>query len=380
MSMFGKGQLLAASVAVVASTRAVQVPSDALAARQARGCILSTKDNGAVAIPVAKGLSAPNGGPTPRPALPILGHPDDVALPGRPVRFDYQSEDPGTGRLYIAHMHDAHVLVFDTRSGRVVGQVGGTPGVTGVWTVPEVRKIYASVTGLHHVAVIDSDSLRIRATPGPIGFPDGIGYAPLSKRVFVSDESGGGELVIDAVTDKVVGRIPLGGEAGNTKYDDGSGCILVAVQTLDQVVAVDPASMKLVGRYAVAKADHPHGMYVDAKDRLLFVANQGNRTLEVVDLRSMEVSDIVPVGDDPDVLAFDPEWSRLYVATEKGGLWVYHLQGNHLVIDGALDLPHAHTVSVDPSTHRVYLPLEKINGRPILRVFQSVRSAAGSRP
>lgn len=297
----------------------------------------------------------------------------DIPLPGRPVRFDYQTQDPRTGRLYISHMHDAHVLVFDTRTRQVVGRVSGTPGVTGVWVVPALEKLYASVTGRRYVAVIDLDSLTVRATPGPIGFPDGIAYAPEAKRVFVSDESGGGELVIDGVTDQVVARIPIGGEAGNTKYDPGSGCILVAVQTLNQIVAIDPMSAKVVGRYAPAGADHPHGMYVDAPNRLLFVANQGNATLEVLDLRAMQVTATVKVGEDPDVLAFDPQWHRLYVATEGGGLWIYRVQERRLVTEGALNLPHAHTVSVDTSTHLLYLPLQSVEGRPILRLLSGVR-------
>jgi DNA-binding beta-propeller fold protein YncE len=295
----------------------------------------------------------------------------DIPLPGRPVRFDYQSQDPQSGRLYISHMNDGHVEVFDTRSRKVVGRVAGTPRVTGVLVVPELKKLYASVTGRRYVAVIDLDSLAVRATPGPIGFPDGIAYAPEAKRVFVSDESGGGELVIDGLTDKVVGRIPLGGEAGNTKYDAGSGCVLVAVQTVNQIVAIDPMSAKLVGRYVPEGADHPHGMYVDGPDRLLFVANQGNATLQVVDLRAMQVTGTVKVGEDPDVLALDPEWHRLYVATEGGGLWAYGVQERRLVAEGVLDLRNAHTVSVDTSTHLVYLPLQNVEGRPILRVLSA---------
>ncbi len=381
MRILGAASLvLATSGAAVVSAQAAIADSTPSAAEQARACTLAGNGPGVMTIPVAKEFSRLVAGPTPRAALPVLSHVADVALPGRPVRFDYQSEDMGTGRLYISHMHDAHVLAFDTRSGRVVGQVGDTPGVTGVWVVPELHKIYASVTGHHYVAVIDADSLKVRATVGPIGFPDGIAYAPDVKRVFVSDESGGGELVIDALTDKMVSRIPLGGEAGNTKYDEGSSCILVAVQTLNQIIAIDPASAKVVARYRVGGANHPHGMYVDARSRLLFVANQGDGTLEVIDLRSMQVSDRVKVGEDPDVLAFDPEWSRLYVATEKGGLWVYHLRGQRLVTDRALDLPHAHTVSVDPSTHRVYLPLENLDAKPVLRVFQGVRSAELPKP
>jgi DNA-binding beta-propeller fold protein YncE len=360
------GRLLA-----VACIGAVGIGASA-AGHQAPGCSLNQGADsraGPVSIPRVKEVVGEEAGKSPSRDSSVLRPVVDIPLPGRPVRFDYQSQDPQSGRLYISHMNDGHVEVFDTRSRKVVGRVAGTPTVTGVLVVPELNKLYASVAGRRHVAVIDMDSLTIRATPGPIRFPDGLAYAPEAKWVFVSDESGGGELVIDGLTDKVVGRIPLGGEAGNTKYDAGAGCLLVAVQTLNQIVAIDPTSAKVVGRYAPVGADHPHGMYVDAPDRLLFVANQGNATLQVVDLRAMQVTTTLKVGEDPDVLAFDPEWHRLYVATEVGGLWVYHVQGKRLVTEGVLDIPHAHTVSVDTSTHLVYLPLQDVEGRPMLRIL-----------
>jgi hypothetical protein len=31
--------------------------------------------------------------------------------------------------------------------------------------------------------------------------------------------------------------------------------------------------------------------------------------------------------------------------------------------------PHAHSVAVDPATHRVYLPLENVDGKPVLRIL-----------
>jgi DNA-binding beta-propeller fold protein YncE len=129
----------------------------------------------------------------------------------------------------------------------------------------------------------------------------------------------------------------------------------------------------VVARYAPAGADHPHGMYVDAGGRLLFVANQGNATLEVVDLRSLQVTSIAKVGEDPDVLAYDRELHRLYVATEGAGLWIYHVVGRRVITDGRLDLAHAHTVSADPATHLVYLPLQNLDGRPVLRILSGGR-------
>jgi hypothetical protein len=72
---------------------------------------------------------------------------------------------------------------------------------------------------------------------------------------------------------------------------------------------------------------------------------------------------------DPDVLAWDPTWRRLYVASESGVLNTFRVDGSMLRALPEIRAPHAHSVSVDPRTHRVYLPLEDIAGKPVLRVM-----------
>jgi DNA-binding beta-propeller fold protein YncE len=132
----------------------------------------------------------------------------DVPLPGPAVRFDYQSVDTLSNRLYIAHMNAGQVVVFDLAERRVVKTIGDLPRVTGVCAVPALGKVYASAAGEHHVAVIDARSLQVVARVGDIDFPDGIAYAPEVNKIYVSDESGKKEVVIDGATDRVVVTIP----------------------------------------------------------------------------------------------------------------------------------------------------------------------------
>jgi DNA-binding beta-propeller fold protein YncE len=306
-------------------------------------------------------------------SAPLLEHLADVPLPGPAVRFDYQTIDTTANRLYISHMNAGVLLVFDLSTRSVEGTVGDLPRTTGVWSVPALHKVYASVPGHHHVAVIDARTLHIEARVGEIGFPDGIAYAPNVKKVYVSDESGGGELVIDGSTNRVVTRIQLGGEAGNTVYDPGSGNILVAVQTRNELVTINPQSDRVISRRRLPGASRPHGMSVDANGRLLFVANEGNATLQIVDLTTMRIAGHVSVGEDPDVLAFDPGWHRLYVASESGDVAVFTERGDSLAAEGRITIPHAHTVSVDPRTHLVYFPLQDVDGRPLLRIMAARR-------
>ena len=78
--------------------------------------------------------------------------------------------------------------------------------------------------------------------------PDGLAYAPKQNKVFVSDEHGGVDAVIDATSNKLIANIPLGGGAGNTVYDAVSGHILVAVHGVNLLAVIDPATNQIVSR------------------------------------------------------------------------------------------------------------------------------------
>ncbi len=76
-----------------------------------------------------------------------------------------------------------------------------------------------------------------------------------------------------------------------------------------------------------------------------------------------------PVGDDPDVLAFDRGLNRLYVSAESGIISVFDERGRNLEkIGEGFFAPQAHTIAVDSRTHRIYLPLESVGGKPALRI------------
>src|SRR5881398_1797708 len=294
----------------------------------------------------------------------------DVPLPGSASRFDYQSLEPASGRLFISHMGAGQLVVFDVRAGRVIRNLDGFPTVTGVLAAPAEHRAYASATGDHAVVVVNDSTLPIGARVAGPRFPDGIAYAPDARRVFVSDESGRRDFVIDAATNTVVAQIELGGEAGNTQYDAGSHCVVVAVQTANQLAVIDPATATIVRRIPLDKAvRYPHGVYIDAPHRLAFIAGQESGTLGVLDLRTLQLRQVLPIGSDPDVLAFDSALGRLYVAAESGVVAVFEERDGSLVQLGWYRAPRAHSVAVDPTTHRIYLPLADVGGHPVLRVM-----------
>jgi DNA-binding beta-propeller fold protein YncE len=175
--------------------------------------------------------------------------------------------------------------------------------------------------------------------------------------------------VIDVPSATARPPIAMGSEVGNTQYDSATGLIWVAVQNRNQLAAIDPATDSIVARVAVPGIVRPHGFFIDAAQRRIYVSGEGNARVGVLDLPTMRIVGIYPVGNDPDVLALDPAQGRLYVAAESGVVSAFDVRGDSLAPLPQYRAPHAHSVAVDPATHLVYLPLENVDGRPVLRIL-----------
>jgi hypothetical protein len=299
-----------------------------------------------------------------------LTHVADIALPGRASRFDYESYDPDRRLLFIAHLGDSEVIVFDTQGARVVGRITGIAAVHGVLVVPELSRVYASATGTNEIVAIGEGSLKIVARmPGGV-YPDGMAYARDFHKLYVSDETGETETVIDVSTNRRSSTIPLGGEVGNTQYDPVLRHIFVNVQSRRQLVEIDPTNDAIVSRIDLPGARGNHGLLIVPASRLAVIACEDNDRLLVLDMRTMKLVGSFDVGADPDVLAFDPGTSTVYVAGEAGVVSLFGVAGSNVskIGDGRVG-PNAHVVNIDSATHRSYFPLVNVDGHPVLRVM-----------
>jgi 6-phosphogluconolactonase (cycloisomerase 2 family) len=93
--------------------------------------------------------------------------------------------------------------------------------------------------------------------------------------------------------------------------------------------------------------------------------------LRQIDLAAEHQTALALTGKSPDVLAFDPDPQLLYVAAESGTVAVFRLETGQLHPVGTGRLAAgAHTVAVDPGTHRVFFPLPIRGKRPVLRVMR----------
>jgi hypothetical protein len=58
------------------------------------------------------------------------------------------------------------------------------------------------------------------------------------------------------------------------------------------------------------------------------------------------------------------------LACESGVVQTFRTEGQDLVSLGELRIRSSHTVAVDPATHLVYLPIERLGDSPVLEIYE----------
>ena len=326
--------------------------------------------------PAASGrATAPDGGALAPGAarLPLLAI-ADVALPGGATRFDYQDIDPGAGHLVITHMNDGSVLINDLRDGSVLKELKSIPTARGVAVADDVGIIFVT-SSPNQLVLIDTKALtEIRRVTTGRG-PDGVAWDPAHKIVGVSDQGDGALSIIGESGIGARTQVPLVTETGNVVYDAARAWFWITAVTAsppDKLFAVDPTTAKVAASIDLPGCNGAHGLRLHPDGKSAFIACESNDTLARVDLAGSHAVTTGKTGGGADVLAIDPGLGWLYVAAESGDLTVFDLNQPGVVLIGH-DHPgnNAHTVSVDPATHRVFFPLiAGPNGTPVLRIMK----------
>ena len=82
--------------------------------------------------------------------------------------------------------------------------------------------------------------------------------------------------------------------------------MLVAVQGRNELAVIDPATRSVIRWVPLPGCSDGHGLALDGRARLAFVACDISSALLAVDMNTWRVTGTANVGVEPDVVAFDP--------------------------------------------------------------------------
>jgi outer membrane protein assembly factor BamB len=272
-------------------------------------------------------------------------------------RWDYLTVDSDARRVYVPR--STWVQVFDADSGKVVGEVEGTPGVHGVALAPKQGLGFASCGGDGTVAVFDLKTLKVTKKVKAGQNPDAILYDPFSQKVFAFNHKSGDVTIVDpAALDKDPVTVAVG---GTLEYgaSDGAGHVYVNVEDKSEVAVIDSKEMKVTARWPVAPGESPTGLAMDVARGRLYVGCGGNQKMIVLDANTGKVLADLPAGKGIDGAEYDAQLGLAVTANGQDGTLTAVREGpagKFTVVQTAATVKSARTVADDPKTHCFLLP------------------------
>lgn len=276
-----------------------------------------------------------------------------VNLPGD-EGWDYLAFEQGGHRLFVSH--GSRVLVVDTDTLTVVGEIADTPGVHGIALAPELGRGFISAGRANTVVVFDLKTLaRLKEIKTTGENPDAILYDPATQRVFTFNGRGRNATAIDARSDEVLGTIALDAKP-EFAASDGKGHVYVNLEDKSSLAMIDPQKLTVSAVWPIAGCESPSGLALDATRERLFPGCD-NKVMAVVDASSGKVLGTAPIGAGVDATAFDPGTRLAFASCGEGVLSVVResRSGRPEAAQTLKTQRGARTMALDLRTHRVYL-------------------------
>ena len=273
-------------------------------------------------------------------------------------RWDYLTVDSAGKRLYVSH--GTEVVVIDTSTDKVVGRIADTPGVHGMAIVPALNRGFTTNGGENKVGIVDLKTLQTLSKVDTGANPDAIVYEPKQKEIYALNHTGHSATAFDAATGKVTATIPLAGTAETGQADPGLGRVFVNIEDKDSIDVIDIAKHEVVANWPVAPAESPTGMAIDLASHRLFVG--GGKALVMIDDTNGKVVANAPICNGTDATFFDPATKLVFVSCSDGHVTIAHMDSpDKLSVVQTLETsPRSRTMTLDPSTHKIYLSAVKL--------------------
>ena len=295
------------------------------------------------------------------PAAPARVH--KIAVGGE-GGWDYLTADPVAKRLYVSR--GDRIVVVDTDSEKVVGELTGTPGVHGVALVPDLGRGFTSNGRDDTVTVFDLKTLKATGTVKVGGRPDAIMFDPESNRVFTYNHGSKDATAVDPSAMSVAGTVALEG-VPEAAVADGRGHVFVNIMDKNEVVEFDGRSLRVLNRWSLAPGTRPTGLALDREHRRLFSTCGGSQTMVVLDADKGTILAKLPIGRGCDGCVFDAERGLAYSSNGGDGTVtvVKEEDPDRFSVVGTVATQRgARTMTIDPKTHRLYLSAATMAAAP----------------
>jgi len=224
---------------------------------------------------------------------------------------------------WITNQGSHDVSVIDLASQAVVGTIAVGRSPAGVVASSAAGRVFVTNPDSRTISVIDMRERRVVDTLAAGDGAVGIDASADGTRVYAADWYRNRLLVFDAraaagtaprapLASIAVGKAPAGVAAG-----DAPGTVFVAERDDDSVARVDVGAQRVRARAGVGS--HPFALLFDAPRQRLYALNVQSDDVSVLDTRDPDRLDViatVKVGKAPYGAALSPDGALLYVTNQ----------------------------------------------------------------
>ncbi|HEV3090560.1 MAG TPA: hypothetical protein VGX91_03850 [Candidatus Cybelea sp.] len=160
--------------------------------------------------------------------------------------FDYVTVDEAHHRAFAAHTASKRLLVVDTSSGKVLGQVDVGP-MHGVAVDPATGIVFTGDGTDRALSKVDPESRKVLGSVDVPGDIDAIAYDPARGLIYADQDGGGSVYVIDGNTMKLLGTIAMpADDLESPSVDPKTGVLYQNLANGGGFAVVDPATRKVI--------------------------------------------------------------------------------------------------------------------------------------
>jgi YVTN family beta-propeller protein len=271
-----------------------------------------------------------------------------IDLPGDP---GFHQVAVANGQVVISRPAINTIEVFSPVKRRLIARISQVEDPRGIAVDDRGLRVFVALAGSNRIAVIDSKTWQVEKLIPVEHRPEKLLWVPQTGKLYAASRLDRTLSVVDAKLGAETDTIELNALPQDMLYDPARQALLVTLQDLGEVAAID-SSNRIAGRFKL-EASEPTGLALDSAHRRLYVAVR----YAVLVLDADTGAEIVrlPAPGGTNTLVLDPGGSQLYAAGGDGSVLAIDLA--HNVVDHELPTDvKGYSLAYDPAQQMLFMP------------------------
>jgi YVTN family beta-propeller protein len=220
--------------------------------------------------------------------------------------------------LYADDISANTLTQIDPRTGRPTGRVFPVTDPYNLYFTVDGSKAIVVAERFQRLDFYDPHTWRLLSgTSIPASGPDHLDFSADGSYLLISTEYAGYVFKVDVRTEKVIGKVRVGGLPVDVRLSPDGRVFYVANQGSGGVTVVDPVRMTPISFIRTGRG--AHGLAVSRDAQSLYVSDRLAGAISVISFAKRAVVKTWHVGNSPDMLQVSPDGTKLWASNRFNG-------------------------------------------------------------